>query len=83
MSPLAKWLKENGLTHAKFAARIGKHKTTVSRIVNGEVPVDRDTARRIFSETGGAITPNHLYGIPPVSGPSPAADEPVAAQEAG
>ncbi|WP_316979991.1 helix-turn-helix transcriptional regulator [Shumkonia mesophila] len=64
MSKLGAHLKSLGITFAEFGERIGKDKSTVSRICAGKVNVDRETAAAIFRETGGAITPNDLFNIP-------------------
>jgi len=63
MSTLGEYLKSQGITYAAFGERIGKNKSTVSRIVGGKVNVDRATVEAIYRATDQAITPNDLYGI--------------------
>lgn len=74
MSTLGTYLRDHAITFDDFARRIGRSRSTVSRIVAGKVPVDRPTADAIYRATGGVITPNDLYGIPPTA----AGDRPAA-----
>ncbi|MDJ0685376.1 MAG: helix-turn-helix transcriptional regulator [Alphaproteobacteria bacterium] len=63
MNKLGLYLRDNGLTYAAFGAQIGKTRSTVSRIVAGQVNVDRETAHAIYEATAGAVTPNDLFGL--------------------
>ena len=59
---LSQYLKENNLTATAFAERINRHKSTVTRILKGEMRPDPDTTDRIFEVTRGAVTASDLYG---------------------
>lgn len=63
MSKLGTYLRDKKITFAEFGGRIGKTRSTISRIVAGKVNVDRQTAQAIFDATDGAITPNDLFDI--------------------
>lgn len=66
MTTLREYFNAAGTTANAFGKRIGKHRTTVARIADGTIgAVDRVTARRIFDETDGRVTPNDLYDIHP------------------
>jgi transcriptional regulator with XRE-family HTH domain len=56
---LAEYLGRNGLTQKAFGARAGIEQSYVSRILAG-APISGTTARRIYTATGGAVTPNDL-----------------------
>lgn len=43
--PLALWLRENGISPSRFAAEIGLHRTTLSKILNGRSLVRRKGKR--------------------------------------
>jgi hypothetical protein len=65
MTHLTEYLRKHNLTDAAFGALIRKDRTTVGRIRRREVAVDHETAATIYRETGGEVTPNDLYGLPP------------------
>lgn len=66
MTELRDYLRGKGVSMKAFGQRIGKSKSVVSRICARNITVSHETARRIFEETGGAVTPNDLFGIDPV-----------------
>lgn len=63
MHKLAAYLKQRKITFAEFGGRIGRTQSTVSRICAGKVNLNRATVLAIYRETGGAVTPNDLFGI--------------------
>ena len=60
---LSDWLAQHEISVSVFAERIGRHKTTVYRLINENGDPDPDTVRRVVAETDGAVTPNDLYGV--------------------
>jgi len=50
------YLRENGIEGASFAARIGLTEASLSRIRRGQQNITRDTMRRIFEASDGAVT---------------------------
>jgi hypothetical protein len=59
---LDEYLKTTGRKAREFAVAIERSESTISKIVNGAV-CDAETARRIYAETGGCVTPNDLFGL--------------------
>ncbi|WP_395664388.1 3,4-dihydroxy-2-butanone-4-phosphate synthase [Methylocella sp.] len=58
------WLKRNNVSRAEFARRIGLSKGAVTQFCNtADAWVSRETARQIFRETGGAVTPNDFLAM--------------------
>ena len=55
MNSLTRYLKENDLTQAAFAERVGLRQATVSKVCAGKVGVSLATALRIERATGGAV----------------------------
>ncbi len=63
---LTDWLRQNGVSRAEFARRIGVSPGAVTLICRGDGAwLSRDTAERIVAETGGAVTPNDFLLNPP------------------
>jgi 3,4-dihydroxy 2-butanone 4-phosphate synthase/GTP cyclohydrolase II len=63
---LGDWLKQNGLSRADFARRIGVSPGAVTLICrNDGAWLSRETAERIVAETQGAVTPNDFLSNPP------------------
>jgi len=63
MHKLIAYLKQRKITFAEFGGRIGRTQSTVSRICAGKVNLNRVTVLAIWRETGGAVTPNDLFGV--------------------
>lgn len=55
MSTLTKYLADNGITQAEFAARIGVVQATVSKLAAGKMPSLR-LAQRIEDATDGTVS---------------------------
>lgn len=47
----------------EFASRIGVHPQMISGYCSGKTCPSMDTQRKIFTETGGAVTPNDWAGV--------------------
>lgn len=62
---LADFLRQNNVTLAAFASRIGTTAATVSRIADGSVVPRRRLLENIFEATQGRVTPNDLTGLYP------------------
>jgi len=63
---LADWLRQNAVTRADFARRIGVSPGAVTLICRGDGAwLSRETAERIVAETAGAVTPNDFLLTPP------------------
>ena len=60
---LSHYLSQNELTATAFAEKIGRHKSTVTRILRGEMRPDLDTMQRILDETAGQVTPNDFFDV--------------------
>lgn len=60
---LSDYLTANSLTAAAFASKIGRHRSTVIRLIGGNVRPDRETVERILAATDGQVTPNDFFGI--------------------
>ena len=56
MKTLAQYLKDENLTQAAFAARVGVKQATVSKLCAGKKP-SLELACRIDRETKGAVPP--------------------------
>jgi transcriptional regulator with XRE-family HTH domain len=55
---LAAWLEREKLSPAAFAARVGVHRSTVGRWLDGAARPDWDQLTKIKEDTGGEVTPN-------------------------
>lgn len=62
---LRDWLDARGVTIAEFALRIGRTSESVRRYANGDRIPDKETMPLIAAETGGDVTANDFFGIPP------------------
>jgi DNA-binding transcriptional regulator YdaS (Cro superfamily) len=62
---LAEWLSTNDISVPAFADRIGRHKTTVYRWLDGSERPSPSAIEIVSRETGGDVTPNDLYGVTP------------------
>ena len=60
---LLDYLTENDLTQAAFAKQIGRDRSTVNRVANGQVDPDGETVRAIHRATGGQVTADDLFGL--------------------
>lgn len=60
---LDQYLREKGVTHAEFAARIGCEQPSVTRFAKGRRVPSPELMRRIAIETCGAVTANDFYAI--------------------
>ena len=58
MPRLAEFLQDNALSKSEFARRINRDRSTVHRIVTGEVRPDWSTMDAIFEATGYQVSPN-------------------------
>lgn len=61
---LQEWLSEEGIKREAFAADIGVTAVAVSRYCSGARMPDRETMRRIYQLTRGAVDPNSFYDLP-------------------
>jgi 3,4-dihydroxy 2-butanone 4-phosphate synthase / GTP cyclohydrolase II len=77
---LGDWLKQNGLSRADFARRIGVSPGAVTLICRDDGAwLSRETAERIVAETQGAVTPNDFLSNPPKDRKGQDMHHPVAA----
>ncbi|WP_430470050.1 hypothetical protein [Thalassospira lucentensis] len=60
---LSEWLKATKTKKSVFADRIGVSPSTVTRLCDGSLMPNVETAHRVWAETGGAVTPNDFYGF--------------------
>ncbi|MCB1352085.1 MAG: helix-turn-helix transcriptional regulator [Rhodobacteraceae bacterium] len=56
MMTLTEYLRQNGITQAAFAQRIGMSQTGLSKICNGRCSISLERAVQIHHATGGAVT---------------------------
>lgn len=54
---LSEYLAKEGLTPDQFATRLGVHRSTITRYINGARRPERPLERRIMEVTAGAVTP--------------------------
>jgi DNA-binding transcriptional regulator YiaG len=54
---LTKYLEREGLSPEQFAARLGVHRTTITRYLNGTRRPNRRQERLLMQVTGGSVTP--------------------------
>lgn len=59
---LREYLAQRGLSQPAFARRIGVHRSTVFKIVNGARP-HKTTAQRIIKATGRRVGPADLFPV--------------------
>lgn len=79
MGSLSAWLKSKNMPANDFADRIGVHKSTVGRWLDGTLPQPEHLAL-IMRETDGAVTANDFMAERVGAGSLPApTDEPRAA----
>lgn len=74
---LAEWRQAEGLTQSELADRLGIKQCNVSQIERSgatQVP-SRAVMRRIWILTGGAVSPNDFYDLPPIDQLELAIDE--------
>jgi len=53
---LTEYLRQNGITQAAFAQRIGMSQAGLSKVCNGRCGISLERAAKIHRETGGAVT---------------------------
>lgn len=58
---LSDYLKQHGITQLAFAAKLGVHSSTVSRLCRGETVPEAGLIAAIVRETQGAVLPNDLF----------------------
>jgi len=69
---LADWIRANGLNMSSFGRSICERPMTIARYclpaghVHRRIPKE-GTMRKIVAATGGAVTPNDFYGLPPIT----------------
>jgi transcriptional regulator with XRE-family HTH domain len=61
MERLKKWLKENNITGAQFAEKLGVAQSAVSMWLTGERFPSRENIQKIVELTGGEVQPNDFY----------------------
>ncbi len=59
---LENYMKKNGMTPATMAEAIGVSRPAMHRYLHGRTP-ETPVVLAIYKATGGAVTPNDLYGI--------------------
>lgn len=60
---LGDWLRQNALSPAEFARRIGRPQATIQRYVAGKRIPEPAIMNLIVDATGGAVTPNDFYAV--------------------
>lgn len=63
MSALDAYLKDNGISNAAFAKKVGASEATISRLRSGKQTPSFPLVARIAAETDGSVTPNDF--LPP------------------
>lgn len=58
MNALDRYLKDNGISNAAFAAMLGASEATVSRLRSGKQTPSFPLVAKIADVTAGAVTPN-------------------------
>lgn len=80
---LTAYLEREGLTFTEFARRAGtKYPRTIERVAKGQKVPGEKLMRAILKASGGEVTPNDFYDIPPIIRPSGARKPIVQAQAA-
>lgn len=64
---LSDYLKNNGISAARFARDIGCTRGAVYNWLKGIKRPDSDNYARIYELTGGEVAPNDFYRLPAVS----------------
>jgi len=60
---LHKYLAKKKLGVDAFGKLIGRHRTTVTRLIDGETKPDWQTMETIYRVTGGKVRPNDFLRI--------------------
>lgn len=60
---LAEYLRRNRLSLGKVAKQCGTSASTIVRIREKEVSPSKRVAKAIWQFTGGAVSPNDLFGL--------------------
>lgn len=60
---LANWIRDSGNTASALAGKCGCSVSTITRLARGEIDPSHDMMKRIWINTGGAVSPNDLLGI--------------------
>jgi len=63
----AEWVKSERLTWEQVAGLIGAANASVARKYSLGVIPRRTTMQRIYVVSGGRVTPNDFYALPPLS----------------
>jgi len=61
MNKLRIWMRENHITQAQLADRLGYHRVTVAKIINGMIPLT-DAFRWRFAQAFGFDLAAELFG---------------------
>lgn len=65
---LSDYLAKEGLSPDQFAERLGVHRTTITRYLNGSRRPERDLERKVMEITRGAVTPIDFMELPESQG---------------
>lgn len=58
---LTEYMKANGLSDADMAAKIGRHRVTVTRYRNEKTRPDWEALQSIIEATGGKVRPEDFF----------------------
>jgi len=58
---IEQFLKKTGQTYKDFAIKVAVSPVTVFRYIKRTRTPDRETLRKIYTETDGAVTPNDFF----------------------
>lgn len=64
---LSEFLKSEGNSASKLAETLGVAVSTITRVAKGKHIPSRALMEAIFQLSSGAVTPNDIFGIGPVS----------------
>lgn len=67
-SALKNFLGKNNLTVSDLASRLGVSYAAAYRYVSGARIPSAEMMTRLYEATGGAVTPNDFYNLPPEAG---------------
>lgn len=56
------FLRDQQLTNAAFAAKVGTDQSTIARLRKGQVPTPK-VMLAILEHTGGKVRPDDFYGV--------------------
>lgn len=68
------FLEKSDLSESQFAKMIGVHRNTIYKYTKGERRPEEEIMLLIAQVTGGLVTPNDFYDLPPLAAAQPHAE---------